>query len=378
MTDVTSEKLYSKLERINNVKRNFKKVMIAIGGYEYFQNDPKFETYPEILSTIHARIAGINRILDISIYGRDPSDVLSKPETTYNKIMPYLDELQYCRNLLIDNLNTKGVTADTTDTLRTLVGKVLDISSSGGAPEPFDRIIATQELTSHSNVVVDWHYVCNIHKEEDHYWGVSYSIRGNIKNNSDTAINLIDLGCKLTIGYNDGTDGVSCAIMAIGGGVIGSHSTWELQAYEHRYNNGTLEALANKAEQGDPSVFFEEVTCPVEEQRTETIELPAYCPEGEVEAYYTFKLLKFSSNEYAITGEISVSPHNYAELTRNVTVNMLAPDGSDRQYQLIEFDSGWNLYSADDYANTFFVYNEQEVEDFSYYMTNEIITSTWD
>jgi hypothetical protein len=127
MADVSSEKLYSKLDRINDIKNRLKSVMIDMGGYENFQDDPIFEEYPNILSSIHARIATINRLLDVSIYGEDPGDVITLVETTYNKIVPYLDELQYCRAHLISNLNTMGVVADIDDTLRELVEKVLDI-----------------------------------------------------------------------------------------------------------------------------------------------------------------------------------------------------------------------------------------------------------
>jgi hypothetical protein len=140
MTDVTSEKLYSKLNRINSIKRDLKNTMISVGGYEYFEEDPLFEEYPRILSQIHKSISMLNRALDISVYGIDPEEALTRAETSFKTLMPYVEEIQVCRSLLQNNLNTKGVEADTTDTLRELVNKVNDIE---GAKEPFSRNIAS-------------------------------------------------------------------------------------------------------------------------------------------------------------------------------------------------------------------------------------------
>lgn len=370
MTDVTSEKLYSKLERINNVKRNFKKVMIAIGGYEYFQNDPKFETYPEILSSIHARIAGINRVLDVTIYGRDPSDVLSKPETTYNKIMPYLDELQYCRSLLIDNLNTKGVVAETTDTLRTLVGKVLNIQ--GSSFEPFDKVIATQEIPVYENVSIDWHYVCEVYSEggsKDIY----YYIYGNVKNYGDEVVNLSDPCCCSTMGYYDSEsgDGLTCSLFLCVG-IIEPHETYRLSSYVTKQNSGDLDKLVERVESGDQSVFFDLKTCPPEEQRVESFNIPAYCYEGAVSATYNLHILRFSDFEYLAFGTISVSPYGYAVVNDSFFPTMLSPD-SERYYRLGELYNGWNIYNGDEYNFNIVAYDEQSREDLSNYMTNDIV-----
>ena len=370
MTDVTSEKLYSKLERINNVKRNFKKVMIAIGGYEYFQNDPKFETYPEILSTIHTRIAGINRILDISIYGRDPSDVLSKPETTYSKIMPYLDELQYCRSLLIDNLNTKGVTADTTDTLRTLVGKVLDIQ--GGGIEPFNKIIATQEIPVYENLSIDWHYVCDVYSESGEI-KTDYYIYGEAKNYGDETVHLIDPCCCSTMGYYDSEsgDGLTCSLFLCVG-IIEPHETYRLSSYITTQNEGNLDELVKRIESGDSSVFFEVKTCPPEEQRVESLNIPAHYFDGAVTATYYLHILRFSDFEYMAYGTTNVSPYGYAMVQGNFAPTMLSPDG-ERQYRLGELYDDWFIYNGDYYTYNIMAYDEQSREDLSSYMTNEIV-----
>ena len=149
MTDVTSEKLYSKLDRINRIKRDLKATMINVGGYEYFENDPLFEEYPRILGQIHRNISAINSALDVSIYGRDPGFVLTKADTTFKTFAPYLEELQICRSLLIDNLNTRGVTASTDDSLRDLVGKVLDIE---GSKEPYEKELLSFMLDDYFRV----------------------------------------------------------------------------------------------------------------------------------------------------------------------------------------------------------------------------------
>ena len=143
MNDTTSESLYNKLIRIEEIKDSIRSTLYEIGGKEYFTTEPKFEEYANILLTIHSRISYVNRILDISVYGKEPDNAIVQ-EPSYSNILPYLLELQGCRSDLIANLNTKGVQADTNETLRELVAKVLDIN--GGEPIPPEPVPIYNEL----------------------------------------------------------------------------------------------------------------------------------------------------------------------------------------------------------------------------------------
>ncbi|MBO7615075.1 MAG: hypothetical protein J6T15_05205 [Bacilli bacterium] len=150
MPNDTSDTLYEKLEEIKRIKDEIKEALFEVGGYEFFQNDPLFQEYPDIITQIFLRIGNVNRVLDVSVYGRDPGENIPITDTTYTKLLPYLEELQLCRTNLINNLNTKGVPASSTDTLSNLVAKVLDIS--GGVipptPEPTQELLSSFMITA--------------------------------------------------------------------------------------------------------------------------------------------------------------------------------------------------------------------------------------
>lgn len=66
------------------------------------------------------------------------------------RIMAYINELKHQRDLLAENLNTKGVEAAKTETFNTLVPKVLEISGNDNVTGNVDRI----DLTTVENAQV--------------------------------------------------------------------------------------------------------------------------------------------------------------------------------------------------------------------------------
>lgn len=351
MTDVTSEKLYSKLDRINNVKRNLKKVMIEIGGYEYFQNDPKFETYPEILGQIQTRISTINRAMDITVYGKDPTEVISTADTTYKKVLPYLDELQYCRALLIDNLNTKGVEANTDDTLRTLVGKVLDIESGGGR-EPFEEVIMSVSL---GYFVLDFVYIGYNSSDGRFYENLDC----RIKNNDSVPHDLENPFYRIHIGNDD----VSYSTI-LKRSVVAPHNWYEYGLagtlwHQDPQFTALIEDIRNGAAIFSYDEYYRDDARIVNLQFDDigALDLEVYMLNTHSYFFYCIERTYSGEEEFMEAG---------------YTLAMLSPDG-ERKHILtswsrddILYPSGWRWWYR-------YPQNEEEVEDFAGWETNEFI-----
>ena len=68
-------------------------------------------------------------------------------------ISEYLAELKKQRNQLAKNLNTMGVSANTTEKLNTLVSKVLKIKQSGSETVKENILLDTNSFTSKQETV---------------------------------------------------------------------------------------------------------------------------------------------------------------------------------------------------------------------------------
>lgn len=350
MTDVTSEKLYEKLDRINNVKRNLKKVMIDIGGYELFQNDPKFETYPEILCTIQDRIEAVNRLLDITVYGKELNNVFTTADITYKKIIPYIEEAQSCRMALIDNLNTKGVIADTDETLRSLVGKVLDIKSGGGKV-PFEETLLTYSLGDLDfKLVLIGSYSGNEWYEE---------LMLYVLNNSDEIITLEDPFYYVTISNYDYSLSYSC--ICYSKYPIYSHSYYSFFVISNWGDTTEIDQFADSIRENGAHLSYEEIYA--SENRRATI------PFGDYGAI-TFMLAKINNYTYYINYDEYPNGGNPAYIDDgNYYFRM--KDGNN-SYTFADWYQDSYFYGGN-YANVINIYSSSDVEFFSDYLTNNIL-----
>ena len=351
MTDVTSEKLYSKLNRINEIKRELKNVMINVGGYEYFESDPLFEEYPNILGQIHARIDSLNRLLDISIYGQDPMNVLTKAQTTYKVIAPYLDELQVCRSYLIDNLNSKGVQADTTETLRSLVDKVKNINTDGKVP--FSNIIYSFMLDDYFRVDLAY---CGWYLDSE--WVVG--LKCYLVNESDENRSLTNPFYRLSFPVED----------------YGNY--WILLREDTIYSHSTQTIIVDKAFEDDEegidklNKFRDMCEAGTVSYSTDTF----YRSEAKIEELTmgdigstTLEVYRIDDYRYFFWCTTRTNSGTSIEIDRDYSLYMTNPENGNR-YQLYV-----NWYSGDILPNNnwswWYCYPEEsEVYDFSQYQTN--------
>ncbi len=355
MTDVTSEKLYEKLDRINNVKRNLKKVMIDIGGYELFQNDPKFETYPEILCTIQDRIETLNRMLDITIYGKELDGTFTTADITYKKIMPYLEEAQSCRMALIDNLNTKGVIADTNETLRSLVNKVLDIKSGGGKV-PFEETLLTQ---STENLKFELMFVGSYSGSD---WYENLSLR--ITNLGDEPITFEEPFYYATVSTYDYSSSYSC--VCYNRYPVYSHSWYDFYLMSNWGDTTELDNFADSIREHGGHIDYTDLY--ISDNRSDVIPLGDY---GTI----SYMLAKINSYTYYINysehtnsgGSEYVSDGNYYFRMRN----------NENQYTFVMWSQGGYIWGGS-YANIINLYNSEDVDLFNDYLTNDILVEKVD
>lgn len=367
MTDVTSESLYNKLNRVNSIKRNLKEVIYNIGGYEYIEDDPLFEKYPEIFSQIHSRIGDLCNYLDMSIYGKSVENVLSRVDTTYKTIIPYLDELQICRANLIANLNTKGVTADTNETLRSLVNKVLDIEGGGGGGsetyEPFSRVIYTQWLNEQIRMDVVYKGELNNNYYNESIYIYFVNVSDNIYQSEDVIL----------ITLVGGDNGLDC------------YFDYRNYITPHDFQYGYVYGIGSSID------TITEDTFKFIRQFVDNIETYAYI---NVEHYDTnllvdrsidffdkgtlnLHILKRDSNRYVFYMDVELDntygPGGVGPLNRYGDVVMYSPDESRHYYiEYINGDPSAYWYSGNIGYQNIYCYNSQMVEDFSTYETNKI------
>ena len=352
MTDVTSEKLYEKLDRINNVKRNLKKVMIDIGGYELFQNDPKFETYPEILCTIQDRIEYVNRLLDITVYGKELNGVFTTADITYKKILPYIEEAQSCRMALIDNLNTKGVIADTDETLRSLVGKVLDIRSDGGRV-PFEETLLTTNIGPFR---VDFRVRGSYSVTE---WYEELLIK--FYNDTDNDIILTDPFYYITV--SDNNYNLSYSNVCYEVYPIVAHSYYDFFVASNWVDTTEIDNFVNSIKANGGHISY--IECYASEGRNDTLAVDSV-------GTLTYNLNKIDDYTYYIRYYNNANSGYADEIT----------DGDYRfcmkgnELWNIYYFTSWGRYDyfySGSYANLIHLYNQEDVEFFRNYLTNDIV-----
>ena len=349
MTDVTSEKLYSKLNRINEIKRELKNVMINVGGYEYFESDPLFEEYPNILSQIHARIDSLNRILDISIYGQDPMNVLTKAQTTYKVIAPYLDELQVCRSYLIDNLNSKGVQADTNETLRSLVNKVKDIDTS--SKTPFSETIYTTWLNDNFKVELAY---CGWYAGSEWVTGLKcYAI-----NEDDIDHDLVNPFYRLVFpveGYGD---------------------YWVLLRSETVYSHSSIDVTIETIYDGEDTSKLDKFRAMCEEGSAHYSMDTFYRSNARIEnlamgdiGSTTLEVYQLNESTYFFWCTNRSNTGLDIEIDNNYHLYMYDPEDEDRYRLQVEWYAGDRLIDGS-WIWLYYYPEEDEVDDFSHYQTN--------
>lgn len=369
MTDVTSETLYRKLNDINDIKRRLKDTLFNIGGYEYFENDPLFEEYPDILNQIHSRIGNLCNILDLSIYGKSVENVLSKVDVTYKNIMPYMDELQICRANLISNLNTKGVTADTNETLRSLVNKVLDIEGSGGGGgetyEDFSEVL--DSISIEDNLRLDIIYFGS----SDKYYELGFKFRiinvsSEVYYPSDIKIFYLtttENGNTFILDYRDYISPHNYRESWYSYNIdIDNPTEWQLENLER------MKTIANDIKNGDYSLTWNSYSIDLLVERT-----TEFFDKGTI----TTNILKLNDYEYLFFNSVELDntygPGGVSPLDKYGEFVMWSPDNT-RRYQIMYIDGGPNTYWYTGSAgyNMKYCYDDQMVRDFAEYETNRI------
>ena len=130
MANIESNTLLEKLTEINTIKNRLRRIIIDIGGSEYLNDDSPFSAFPIALLRVHSDIKNIERLLEYIDCGGDFDEIAEKEDLKYTDTIDYITDIQSEKQNLVNNLRTKGVYADISESLASLVNKVLEINSN--------------------------------------------------------------------------------------------------------------------------------------------------------------------------------------------------------------------------------------------------------
>jgi len=128
MANIESNTLLEKLTEINIIKNRLRTIIKDIGGGDYITDESPFASFPRALNMTFSDIKNVVRLLEFITYGGDLEAISEKDNLKYVDTLPYITEIQSCKSQLVDNLRVKGVYADTTESLASLINKILEIN----------------------------------------------------------------------------------------------------------------------------------------------------------------------------------------------------------------------------------------------------------
>ena len=127
MDENVSKTLYEKLEEIETIKNNLRDSLYQIGGNDYFQVEPKFEDYPNLIVNIFGTIQFICLYFENYVFGKNIEEGLKQSELTYHTLTKYILELDQCKTKLVNILNTYGVYVERDTPFMDIINKVTEI-----------------------------------------------------------------------------------------------------------------------------------------------------------------------------------------------------------------------------------------------------------
>ena len=119
--------MLEKLQYLLETKTEIMEAIQQIGNGDIDEHT-LFRDYPDEIKKIHANLIDVCRYLDFIVNGGNLSETLESTPN-YKDTYPYVQDILYCKELLAEALNEKGIECDNTYPLRHLIYLIYQIRS---------------------------------------------------------------------------------------------------------------------------------------------------------------------------------------------------------------------------------------------------------
>ena len=130
MASVESNTLLEKLISINEIKNRIRQAIIDVGGEETMDETTPFDEFPNIIYGVFTVINTTGKSLKYFVEGGDYNEIIQDNITKFANLIQYINELGEAKQLLVENLRTKGVLVSMDESIESLANKILEINNN--------------------------------------------------------------------------------------------------------------------------------------------------------------------------------------------------------------------------------------------------------